>query len=381
MRNIHRVDPESDTFGEIVVFDSFVASTAKERRDYAFAMSTLGIACDSGSGLLAITVVTGLSNTVSPSSAQNVGNLLTTITGFLTVGAVVGCYFGLPKLPTRQWNKSASKELIFPVRNLFVRPNAWLLLLSYTVYTAVVFALYSNLFQLFAVVVRPSPLEFSLFSLASSIFSWSSYVIYFFVRRKFEFNLELCLLFGYAFTLIVPVWGTIGMSNQASFGDKVSPVRSPSRIYQPAMLSCTKELICAQLRWEFYVQVFIYQVGGAIVNSTWRVLYAELIPVGEEFLWFGMQTVLLCATNWINPVTTASLQARTNLRFPMVICVIFGVMAVTMEALRINLSSCKEDTFRAQSRSSRNASSAGSLEEKLQDKSEAHSETRSLSLS
>lgn len=155
-----------------------IPSTAKERRDYGFAMSTFGIVCQSGSSLIVSTISTGLSNSVSPSSAQDTGNLLTTIFGFLTMAAVVPSYFGLPKIPTRRRAGSFS-ELIFPLKGMMSRKNAVFLLLSYSVYTGVAVALYSNLFQIFATVLLPSPLHFSLYSLSSPIFSWSSYVVYF----------------------------------------------------------------------------------------------------------------------------------------------------------------------------------------------------------
>lgn len=51
-----------------------------------------------------------------------------------------------------------------------------------------------------------------------------------------------------------------------------------------------------QYRWEFYVQNFIFYLSGAIVNSSFRVLYSELVPRGSEIEWFGLQVVISCAT-------------------------------------------------------------------------------------
>jgi hypothetical protein len=50
------------------------------------------------------------------------------------------------------------------------------------------------------------------------------------------------------------------------------------------------------MRWEYYVQLFVFQLSGAFANSSFRVLLAELIPIGSEIRWFGMQLVLSCAT-------------------------------------------------------------------------------------
>lgn len=51
-----------------------------------------------------------------------------------------------------------------------------------------------------------------------------------------------------------------------------------------------------QNRWEFYVQLFVMFLSQALVNSSFRVLFSEMIPAGSEVRWFGMQLVLSCAT-------------------------------------------------------------------------------------
>jgi hypothetical protein len=52
--------------------------------------------------------------------------------------------------------------------------------------------------------------------------------------------------------------------------------------------------------------------------------------------WFGLQVVVSCATTWVNYVATGSLQSSThNLRFPLILCVVFLLIPPVLEALRL----------------------------------------------
>ena len=44
------------------------------------------------------------------------------------------------------------------------------------------------------------------------------------------------------------------------------------------------------------MQLLVFQISGAFVNASFRVLLAEMIPVGSELRWYGMQLVLSCST-------------------------------------------------------------------------------------
>jgi hypothetical protein len=50
------------------------------------------------------------------------------------------------------------------------------------------------------------------------------------------------------------------------------------------------------MRWEFYVQVFLTTLSGFVINSTFRVLFSEMMPPRNEIRWFDLQYVLSCAT-------------------------------------------------------------------------------------
>jgi hypothetical protein len=50
------------------------------------------------------------------------------------------------------------------------------------------------------------------------------------------------------------------------------------------------------MRWEFYVLVFLMTLSGNVTNTTFRVLFSEMMPPRNEVRWFGLQYVLSCAT-------------------------------------------------------------------------------------
>jgi hypothetical protein len=98
------------------------------------------------------------------------------------------------------------------------------------------------------------------------------------------------------------------------------------------------------MRWEFYVQVLFLQLGQAFVNGPFRVLLSEMIPIGSEIRWFGMQLVLSCGTVWVNYVASAPLQNATHqLRFPLILSLVFLVVALVLEIARVSLGVFKRD--------------------------------------
>lgn len=102
-----------------------------------------------------------------------------------------------------------------------------------------------------------------------------------------------------------------------------------------------------QNRWEFYIQLLIFYTSQSIANPTFRLLFAELIPEGEEIMWFGLQVILSCATTWVNYVATGPLQSAThNLRFPLVLCLVFLLVPVVLEGLRGTLGVFKRERAR-----------------------------------
>ena len=52
-------------------------------------------------------------------------------------------------------------------------------------------------------------------------------------------------------------------------------------------------------------------------------------------MWYGLQVVLSCATTWITYVATGPLQnAKHDLRFPLILCLIFYGVALALEGVR-----------------------------------------------
>ncbi|KAK8098777.1 uncharacterized protein PG998_012018 [Apiospora kogelbergensis] len=253
------------------------AAPAQSRRQ-GFKMSIWGQVGTFAGGVVALVVAIILSQTLPTDAAQSSGLLLTTVAGFVTVAGTAVTYFGLPAVAQKKKERRGTAqlwiEMLTPLKDLLRRKNMALLLLSYTIYTDTVFAASSVTSQLFFVEIKPDALEISLYALANNLFGAVMAIAFFFLQDwRPPFSLEKWLIIGYAVILIVPVWGCIGLSEAAHFGFKLM-----------------------QYRWEFYVQNFIFYLSGAIVNSTFRVLYSELVPRGSEIEWFGLQVVISCAT-------------------------------------------------------------------------------------
>ncbi|ETN36788.1 uncharacterized protein HMPREF1541_09066 [Cyphellophora europaea CBS 101466] len=285
-------------------------------------MSVFGMVANGVGGIVVYVVVIVLSVTLSGTAAQSSGLLVSTIVGFITVAGAAVAYYGLPAIPSRPasqlegWSRPLI-EFFMPFKDLLTRKNMAAILVSYTIYTDSTFAVSSVISQLFIAEVRPSTLEFSLYSLAQSLFLMGCTLAFLWIRPYFRMGLEMWLLIGYALILVIPVWACIGFSS-ANFGFKN--------------------------RWEFYVQLFIFQTSGSLVNASFRVLFSEMIPVGSEIRWFGMQLVLSCATVWVNYVASGPLQNVTHqLRFPLVISLIFLVFALSVESCRVTLPTFQAD--------------------------------------
>lgn len=123
------------------------------------------------------------------------------------------------------------------------------LLVSYTIYTDTTYAISSVTSQLFVLEVMPGTLEISLYALASTISGVICTVGFMAIRPYVPIRLETWLLIGYGIMILIPVWGSIGLSaSVVNFGFKVSfdtkhklPIRSKlqatSRRYSFAVVS------------------------------------------------------------------------------------------------------------------------------------------------
>lgn len=97
------------------------------------------------------------------------------------------------------------------------------LLVSYTIYTDTTYAISSVTSQLFVLEVMPGTLEISLYALASTISGVICTVGFMAIRPYVPIRLETWLLIGYGIMILIPVWGSIGLSaSVVNFGFKVS---------------------------------------------------------------------------------------------------------------------------------------------------------------
>ena len=322
-------------------------------RKYGFAMSILGTLGNAFGACLMLGVTIILARYLTADAGQSAGLLVTTVMGFVTVLLGVPVYFGLPSLPTKTWPtrgrwRTALTELAMPYREMFLhRRNMMFLLIAYTVYSDTLFALYSLTSQLYFIEVQPDTFEYSLYTLSGNLFWALLTVVFYVVQLRFKWDLGKVLIIGYALILIIPIWGCIGLANIENFGLKVSAYSVPALIPQQQTLLVFRASTnhASQKRWEFYVQVLIFYGSQAIVNPTFRLLYAEFVPAGEEIMWFGLQVILSCATTWVNYVATAPLQNHThNLRFPIVLCLVMLIVPLVLEYLRATMDMFKRES-------------------------------------
>lgn len=108
-----------------------------------------------------------------------------------------------------------------PLKELLVRKNMAALLLSYTIYTDTAFAINSNISQLFIAEIHPGTLEFSLFSLAQSLFLLGCSLAFLLIEPHLPVRLESWYIIGLALQMLLPVWACIGIAD-VNFGFKVS---------------------------------------------------------------------------------------------------------------------------------------------------------------
>ncbi|KAK4902931.1 hypothetical protein LTR27_000870 [Elasticomyces elasticus] len=309
------------------------------RRKYGVTMTIFGQISNQIGSVLLLVVVMILTQTLTGTAATSAGLLITSIVGFITVAGSLGALWGLPAVPARHWSPSAAwyepvVELVRPLQDLVRRKNMAFLLIAYTIYVDTLFAVSSVSGQLFVAEIRPGALEYSLYSLAQVLCIIGCQAMFLCVRPHLPFSLEKWLIAGYAISLILPIWGLIGFAS-VRFGWKT--------------------------RWEFYVVTFISQLSQAFANTAWKVLFSELIPVGSEVRWLTLQVVLSCGTVrsilkpplmirliigqvWVNYVASAPLQNATHeLRFPLIISLVFLCFPVVMELARCNLRVFRED--------------------------------------
>lgn len=314
-------NPESSTVAAVDETGRGQTVAEVKSRAYGFLMSIWGTIGSSIGGILALVIGVILSAKLEGDAGQSAGLLLTTAVGFLTVLASGVLFYGLPKMAAKpkKEQKAWWIEVFMPFYHLTKRKNMACLLLSYTIYVDASFAVSSVTSQLFFVEIKPNTMEYSLYAITSSIFTGiMSLAFYYLQSWRPVMSLEKWLIVGYAMILVIPIWGCIGLAETVGFGFKY--------------------------RWEFYVQNLLFCLSNAITSAVFRVIYSEFMPKGSEVEWFGLQVVLSCATAWISYIASAPLQNATNqLRFPLIICLVFLLLPVGLEIYRITGKTFRRD--------------------------------------
>jgi hypothetical protein len=258
-RQMDHAPPSTEQEDDAPSVDATGQRQTKKQR-YGLAMSVYGQVAVAFSGSIMLGLVTIIAATLEGNSSQSAGLLVTTIFGFVTIAGTSICLLGLPTLPHKplqndSW-RTAVLELLVPFTELLLRRrNMLFLLVAYTIYTDTLFALGSITGQLFFATMQPGAVEFSLYSLSGNLFNLICTMTFFLLQRHMQWNLEHCLIVGYALILVVPVWGCIGLSD-VDFGFKVSLKQS-----QPSRRTLRADL------------GLVISIDGSSTFRTWLVLY------------------------------------------------------------------------------------------------------------
>ena len=194
------------------------------KRTYGFKMAALGAVANSAGALVMYCIVIAIQETTT--NVTSPGLLVTTIVGFITIPAAAVCYFGLPKIPAKPKSELRGGvagpliEFFGPFKDMYKRRSMTLLLVTYTIYIDTQYAVASVVGQLYYAEVKPGVLEYTLYSLSSTICGVLCSILFLWLRPITPIRLEVWLLIGYGVLALTGVWGCIGFAD-VNFGYKV----------------------------------------------------------------------------------------------------------------------------------------------------------------
>ncbi|KAL9934169.1 hypothetical protein V8E36_007251 [Tilletia maclaganii] len=251
----------------------------RDKREAAgLSMSLWGYNALNGSQIIITIIAIG----VTYASATNAGLYLTTAGGVICIllALIAGPFLPAPRRQRAQYESHTFAWIITtPLQtfaDLFIGlrryPEAFKVLLAYTIYTDTTFAFGSVTGQLFNLNVRPSIREFSAYSivgpatsiLVSSTLVWTFPVL----QRRLNLTLRWWTVVAYSLNLFVAVWACIGISEASQVGFKH--------------------------RWEFYLTSVIQNAGGAIANLVFSVPLRPALPARarNRVLWLPARALL-----------------------------------------------------------------------------------------
>lgn len=119
---------------------------------------------------------------------------------------------------------------------MYKRRSMTLLLVGYTIYIDTQYAMASVVGQLYYAEVKPGTLEYTLYSLSSTISGVLCSVLFLWLRPITPIRLEVWLLIGYGILALTGVWGCIGFAD-IEFGYKVCEGRRSRQRKDGVMLA------------------------------------------------------------------------------------------------------------------------------------------------
>ncbi len=145
-------------------------------------------------------------------------------------------------------------------------PEAIKFLLSYTIYADSALTLNSVVNNLFNLSVRPSLVEYTVYSLVGSATSVFGATVFLYLFPLPKFTLRQWAIICYTIMLLVCVWCLLGTSDNVPIG--------------------------FQYRAELYVFQMVQSLAISILMALFKVLFPKMFPKGSELQYFGFQMVV-----------------------------------------------------------------------------------------
>ncbi|WWC89516.1 uncharacterized protein L201_004440 [Kwoniella dendrophila CBS 6074] len=253
-------------------------------------------------------ITIGLSYANAQSSLY-AGLYMSTAAGGICISLALSAWRFLPD-PKQTKSSEGASWLYIPLRTfldlwqgMWKYPEAFKFLLAWTIYNDSLFAFSAVTGNLFNLIIRPSLVEFTCYSLAGTATSIIGSTAFYILFPRLKYTLRQWAIVFYSIPTIVCLWCMFGLNSNSPIGFKD--------------------------RVEFYIGQILINLSTAILNCLFRVLFSELFPNGSEIKYFGFQLVLSLGTVWIPQVVDGPIVDKTNnQRLPSIVAFIFFLVAV-----------------------------------------------------
>ncbi|WVW78068.1 hypothetical protein I302_100019 [Kwoniella bestiolae CBS 10118] len=188
-------------------------------------------------------------------------------------------------------------------KGIWKYPEAFKFLLAWTIYNDSIFAFSAVTGNLFNLIIRPSLVEYTCYSLTGTLSQIIGSMLFYFLFPRTSLTLRQWSILSYAIPSVVCLWCMFGLNSNSPIGFKH--------------------------RAEFYVGQVLVNLATAVLTCLFRVLFSELFQKGDEVKYFGFQLVLSLGTVWIPQVVDGPIVDKTNnQRLPAIVAFVFFLSAI-----------------------------------------------------